>query len=78
MPEGVERLTQREREVYSRILMGQSSKEICTSLGVSIHTVRFHISNILRKFKVASRFEMLLLLLGSGKDRQQRTAVIIQ
>jgi DNA-binding NarL/FixJ family response regulator len=50
-------LTRREREVYP--LLSKSNKEIASALGIEVRTVRFHVENILRKFGVASRIEIL-------------------
>ncbi len=51
------RLTPREREVYR--LLAKSNKEISSALGIEVRTVRFHVSNILRKFDVPNRIEIL-------------------
>ena len=56
-------LTEREREIYELLLEGRANKEIATELTLSIHTVRFHVANILGKFQVASRYQLLALLL---------------
>ncbi len=55
-------LTQRETEVLDCILSGQSIAEISEALFISQRTVKFHITNLLRKTSAASQKELLLLL----------------
>ncbi|MGZ2386106.1 helix-turn-helix domain-containing protein [Rhizobium brockwellii] len=50
------RLTQREKECLSWVAKGKSSFAISRILGISEHTVHFHIKNILLKLNVSSRF----------------------
>lgn len=45
----VEQVTGREREVLTRVALGQSNKVIARSLGVSIKTVEKHRANLMRK-----------------------------
>ena len=55
-------LTQRETEVLDCILSGQSIAEISKTLFISQRTVKFHITNLLRKTGTASQKELILLL----------------
>jgi DNA-binding CsgD family transcriptional regulator len=55
-------LTQREAEVLDCILSGQSISEISEALFISQRTVKFHITNLLRKTGATSQKELLLLL----------------
>lgn len=50
-------LTNREREVLALVAGGLSNKEIAQRLVVTVRTVDFHVSNILRKLDVISRIE---------------------
>ena len=50
-------LTQRENEVLSGLLEGQTNREIAESLFISVKTTSVHVSNILRKLGVHSREE---------------------
>jgi RNA polymerase sigma factor (sigma-70 family) len=52
-----ESLTEREQEVLALVAGGLSNKEIAQQLTVTVRTVDFHVSNILRKLDVASRVE---------------------
>ena len=53
-------LSRREREVLMTILQGLSNKEIGTKLNISERTVKFHVSNLLAKFGVQRRSDLIL------------------
>jgi DNA-binding NarL/FixJ family response regulator len=53
-PQGVERLTDREREVLTLLARGLSSKEIGAELDISARTVETHRANLMRKLGVRS------------------------
>ena len=48
-------LTEREREVLAEIINGKSNKEIAVYLGMSPHTVKTHVTNIIQKLAVTDR-----------------------
>lgn len=50
-------LTERELEVLGLIAQSLSNKEIASALQVTVRTVDFHVSNILRKLGAVSRVE---------------------
>ena len=50
-------LTQREIEVLAAIGDGLSNKEVARRLGISQHTVKFHLESVFRKLDVKSRAE---------------------
>jgi len=50
-------LTPREVEVLAAIGNGLSNKAVARQLGISQHTVKFHVESILRKLGAASRAE---------------------
>ncbi len=52
-----EPLTPREREVLERLADGLSNREIAGRLGISEHTVKFHVSSIYGKLGVSGRAE---------------------
>lgn len=55
------RLKKREREVLSLIQDGKSNKQIAVILNISVSTVKFHITNLFRKFNARSRTECISL-----------------
>jgi DNA-binding NarL/FixJ family response regulator len=50
-------LTPRELEVLSAIGEGMSNKTIARKLGISLHTVKFHVESLFRKLGVRTRAE---------------------
>ena len=52
-----EALSARESEVLALMSQGLANKNIADQLGISEHTVKFHVSSILSKLAVASRTE---------------------
>jgi DNA-binding NarL/FixJ family response regulator len=61
-----EHLTPRELEVLGMLAEGLGNREIAGRLGVSDHTVKFHISSILEKLGAATRTEAVTLGLRLG------------
>jgi DNA-binding NarL/FixJ family response regulator len=57
--EPVERgpLTERESEVLGLLAKGLANKQIAAALGISEHTVKFHVSSIYTKLNVTNRAE---------------------
>ncbi|MGW3950956.1 helix-turn-helix transcriptional regulator [Streptomyces sp. NPDC004752] len=53
----LEQLTAREREVFSHMTAGRSNAEIAEACCLSQKTVKFHVSNILRKLGVKNRLQ---------------------
>ena len=51
------RLSKREIAVLTAITDGLSNKEIARRLGISYHTVKFHVASILEKLEVDTRTE---------------------
>jgi len=54
-------LSRRESEVMNALMDNRSNKEIATDLNISERTVKFHVSNVLRKFHVRRRADLILL-----------------
>jgi DNA-binding NarL/FixJ family response regulator len=55
------KLSRREQEVLDDVLLNQANKEIASKLNISERTVKFHVSNILSKFGVRRRADLILL-----------------
>ncbi|HEX7588473.1 MAG TPA: response regulator transcription factor [Anaerolineae bacterium] len=56
----IEELTPRELQVLRLMAEGQSNKAMARSLGISEHTVKFHVNAILGKLSVQSRTEAVV------------------
>jgi DNA-binding NarL/FixJ family response regulator len=54
------KLTSREREILQLLSEGKSSKEVASSLNLSVKTAETHRSNIMRKLKLHSVSELVL------------------
>ena len=59
-------LSQREVEVLSLILEGQSSKQVADTLFCTKRTVDFHLTNAYRKLQVANRVQAMRRLVRLG------------
>jgi DNA-binding NarL/FixJ family response regulator len=53
-----DQLTPREREVLRFIARGYSYRDIATELHISVKTVESHVSGVLRKLQLSSRYEL--------------------
>jgi FixJ family two-component response regulator len=54
-------LTQREREVYDRIVRGMHNREIAVDLGISPRTVEVHRARVMAKLKARRLADLLRL-----------------
>ena len=61
-----EPLTPREIEVLGMLAEGHSNKAIAHLLGISDHTVKFHVTSILSKLNAGSRTEAVTLGIRQG------------
>jgi DNA-binding NarL/FixJ family response regulator len=59
-------LTDREREILTLIVQGQTNQAIATQLVLSLKTVRNYVSNIFSKLQVADRAEAILRARDAG------------
>jgi two-component system, NarL family, response regulator YdfI len=65
-PTGVETLTAREIEVLGMMAEGLGNKLIAARLGLSGHTVKFHVASILGKLGAGSRTEAVTIGVRRG------------
>ena len=65
-PDLVESLTPREAEVLQLLTQGLPNKAIAQRLGISDHTVKFHVNAILGKLGVQSRGEAIVQAVRLG------------
>jgi len=59
-------LTDRETEVLTLLSQGLANKQIASTLGISEHTVKFHVSSIYTKLNVTNRTEAVRAGLRGG------------
>ncbi len=65
-PDNETSLTNREYQVVRHIAMGLSNREIGSSLGISIETVKEHVQNVLRKVDVNDRTQAAVWAVRKG------------
>jgi DNA-binding NarL/FixJ family response regulator len=59
-------LTEREIEILAMLLRGLANKQIAAQMGISEHTVKFHVSSIYTKLNVSNRTEAVREGLRNG------------
>src|SRR5580704_12542220 len=59
-------ISRREREVLDLLLDNLSNKEIASKLFVTERTIKFHVSNLLSKFQVQRRADLIVLWMQRG------------
>jgi DNA-binding NarL/FixJ family response regulator len=65
-PRSTESLSPREIEVLGMLAEGASNKVIAYRLGISEHTVKFHVTSIMTKLNAGSRTEAVTLGIRQG------------
>ena len=66
IPDEIDGLTGREREVLELIALGRSNKRIALELGISEKTVKTHVGHVLAKLGVSDRTQAALLAVQRG------------
>lgn len=61
-------LTEREKEILERVAYGDSNREIAATLGISEHTVKNHLKNILQKLHLDNRVQLARYALQQGMN----------
>lgn len=69
-------LSQRELEVLSLILEGQSSKQVADALCCTKRTVDFHLTNAYRKLNVTNRVQALRRFVSLESLQESHDAVV--
>lgn len=60
-------LTDREREILSYLAKGMTNKEIALRLCISRHTVKAHVSEILRKLNLNNRINAAIFAITQNQ-----------
>ncbi|MGQ9369484.1 response regulator transcription factor [Azospirillum sp. ST 5-10] len=63
-----DQLTARERGLLDTLASGRTNAQLARDLGISVHTVKFHLKNLYDKLQVANRAQAVALAL-SGRRR---------
>jgi DNA-binding NarL/FixJ family response regulator len=72
-PVGTE-ISRREQDIVGGLLLNLSNKEIANKLNISERTVKFHVSNLLTKFNVQRRADLILLWYQQKTQNSERAA----
>ncbi len=72
--QGIELLSERERQVIQHLAGGMTNREIAQALGLSAHTVKNYLFRIFDKLGVSSRTELLYLTMNHSQARPPRSA----
>jgi DNA-binding NarL/FixJ family response regulator len=66
VPPGFDALTRRERQVLVEMSHGLGNREIGGALGISAHTAKFHVAQIIAKLEAQSRAHAVAKALRAG------------
>ena len=69
--QGLELLSERERQVVQYLAAGMTNREIADSLGLSRHTIKNYLFRIFDKLGVSSRTELLYLTMSNGQRSEE-------
>ena len=62
-------MSRRETEVVELLMQNLSNKEIGSKLHMSERTAKFHVSNLLAKYGVQRRADLILLFVQAERDQ---------
>ena len=60
-------LTTREKEIFELLILNKTTKDVANILNISEKTVRNHISNVMQKLEVKTRYQVVIELLKIGE-----------
>jgi DNA-binding NarL/FixJ family response regulator len=66
VPAGLERLTEREREILALVAHGLSNQEIAEQLVISAHTAKTHVNRAMTKLDARDRAQLVIAAYESG------------
>jgi DNA-binding CsgD family transcriptional regulator len=67
-------LSDRERQVFERLVLGASNAEIADELVITVETVKTHVKRILRKIGAINRSEAIALYMDDARTAFRRRA----
>lgn len=66
LPAAEEPLTARECQILRRLAEGDGNKQIAAALGISEHTVKFHVTSLMGKLHAGTRTEAVAMAIRKG------------
>ena len=60
-------LTPREKEIFDLLCHNMTTSDIADNLNISEKTIRNHISNVIQKLSVSTRYQAIIELIKSGE-----------
>ncbi len=60
-------LTAREKEIFELLVLNKSTADVAAYLNISEKTVRNHISNVMQKLEVKTRYQAVIELIKMGE-----------
>jgi FixJ family two-component response regulator len=63
---GLEQLSPRQKEVFIKIVEGESNKEIAYNMGLSPKTVDVHRAQVMKRLRVRSIVDLVKLAIREG------------
>ena len=60
-------LTPREKEIFELLTLNKTTNEVADNLNISEKTFRNHISNVMQKLEVKSRYNAVIELIKLGE-----------
>ena len=61
LTETLEKLTPRQRDVFSRLGQGKSNREIADDLGLSVSTIKIYVTGVLKALQMSNRTQAGIL-----------------
>lgn len=74
---GTSVLSGRENQVLDALMENLSNKEIASQLNISERTVKFHVSNLLTKFGVQRRADLIVLAFQRSQSPAKSSPVVV-
>ncbi len=69
-------LTTREKEIFELLILNKTTKDVANILNISEKTVRNHISNVMQKLEVKTRYQAVIELLKNWRIKVKLVAYL--
>ena len=60
-------LKKKKKEIFNYLILDKTTKDISEELGISDKTIRNHISNVIQKLSVKTRYQAVIELIKMGE-----------